>query len=468
MNPTIFLLALLLPITQQLILRAKEPSYNVQFILSPVQDPEQAKSTQQLTMQKAVNLALTHRPDLKALSYAIQANKSGAKSVMAGYYPTIALGSDISQQTDQSTLGSSTSVKANQLIYSFAGPLQLYQKAKNVTALSELDQVRQSNLIRLETEKSFLQTWLVQEQERTIKALKKSSESTFQQQKHKNNLGKLDKDTWLKSAEDYATSAVQVGQYQDNLALEYKRLEFFMGEPLSLHSEDNGKTTTTHLTWQYKKKYTLKPLETYHHYALITRPEIPQGLKRMAIEQWNIKIAQGLRLPTISANALAGCNVTPANTVSITPTAIPDAERPSRIGPQINTFWSLGVSFGWTLFDGLVTQYQEQQAQANKTREMLDREQTILRVKQEVHEKYYELIKAVKQLKAQKANYVRNENAFNLMQQKLDLGKISQTDFDGVQTTWQQAQLDWLGRNTAAALAERELIAACGYPKDLD
>lgn len=167
--------------------------------------PTPAQATQELTIQKAVNLALTHRPDLKALSYAVRANKSGAKSVIAGYYPTISLGSDISQQTGQTTLGSNTAVNANQLIYSFAGPQQLYQKAKNVTALSELDKISQENLIRLETEKAFLQTWLVQEQEQTIAALNTSAETTFEQQKHKNKLGQLDKDVWLKSEEDYAT-----------------------------------------------------------------------------------------------------------------------------------------------------------------------------------------------------------------------------------------------------------------------
>lgn len=244
------------------------------------------------------------------------------------------------------------------------------------------------------------------------------------------------------------------------MSIEHKRLEFFMGEAVSL--------ATTHLAWQYKKKHTLKPLATYQHYALTSRPEIPQGLKRMAIEKWNIKLAQGSRLPIITATAQAGCQVIPANTAVTTPTSIPEVELSSPKGPIIDEFWSVGVSFQWTLFDGLVTQYQEQQAQANKTREMLDREQTILRIKQEVHEKYFELVKAIKQLKAQKASYQRNKNAFELMQQKFDLGKISQTDLDGAQTTWQQAQLDWLARNTAIALAERDLTAACGYPKDLD
>src|SRR5205814_1192451 len=130
----------------------------------------------------------------------------------------------------------------------------------------------------------------------------------------------LDKEVWLKNTEEYATSNVQVDQYQDNLRIEYKRLEFLMGEALPLIADDNGNIATTHLVWQYKKKHELKPLATYHHYALITRPEIPQGLKRMAIEKWNVKLAQGARLPIITANAVAGCQVVPANTAVTTPT----------------------------------------------------------------------------------------------------------------------------------------------------
>lgn len=416
----------------------------------------------------AVKQALTHRPDLEALRYAIQANKSLAKVEMAGYYPQINLSSDISQQTNQTSLGSNTSVTVNQLVYSFAGPQQRYQLAKNVTAISELDKVSQSNLIRVETEKAFLQTWLVQEQQQTIDAQKKSAKTTFEKQKHKNKLDQLDKDAWLASNEDYAASTLETDQYEDNLQIAYKRLEFFMGQSLSLLSEDDENVSTTELTWQYKKKYSLKPLATYQHYALTSRPEIPQGLKRMAIQDWNVKLARGQRLPVITANAEAGCTVTPANTLTVTPTPVPEVVIPNSWNePQVDGFWSIGVSFRWNLFDGLVTQYQEQSAQASKTREMLDREQTILRVKQEVAENYFGLTKALKQLKAQNANYLRSQNNFKLMEQKLALGKISQSDFDKAQTIWQQAKLDWLARNITVAQAECELKYACGYHEDL-
>lgn len=431
-----------------------------------------AQEQASLTMHKAVAQALAHRPDLDALRYVVQAQRSLAKAEISGYLPTIVLGSDISKQNGQKTLGSSTSVAANQLIYSFAGPLQRYQQAKNLTEISELDRAIMANMIRLETEKAFLQTWLIQEQNEAIQALTKSTETTFKRQDRRNDLGQRNKEEWLQDVEDNATNEGRIDEYYDNTQIVYKRLEFLMGQSLELLPSDDTMEQfyQPHVTlaWQCKDTYHLRPLALCQEDALTFRPEIPQGLKRVAVQKWNVKIAQGLRLPTIAATAEAGCVVTPANTISTSPTDFGEVISVNRSNyPTIDSFWSIGVCFRWPLFDGLVTQYQQQQAQAIKVKEMLDNDQTLLRIKQEVHEKYFELAKAIKQLKTQKANYERNQNAFSLMEQKQALGKASDADFDAAQTAWNQAQLDWLARNVVVAQAERDLAYACGYPENL-
>ena len=409
-----------------------------------------------LTIDEVVQQALTHRPDLKALQCVVQANKSNARREFAGYYPKVELGSTIEKAKDQKSLESRTSLNADQLIFSFAGPLQRYQQAQDMVAMSELDKAVQHNLIRFETEKAFLQAWLKQEQQQAMAALKKAAVATFNQQKHKHELAQLDKSVWLKDAEVYSSQLVSVEEYGDDLFVAYKKLAFFMGESCSVNN----------LSWRYKTKHHLQSLETYYQHALSLRPEILRGAKKMAFEGWNVKLAQGQQLPEFRFNAQAGCVVTSGGAAAVfVPTAIPEIvaqETPS--GSQYG-FWSLSISFKWPLFDGLISRYQEQAAQANRVRAMLERDGKILEVKREVHEAYFTLSNILKQRRTQKIAYVRQDHEFKVMQQKVELGRIAQADFDQAAVAWQQAQLTWLDHNVAVALAERNLMYLCGYPE---
>jgi outer membrane protein TolC len=423
----------------------------------------------QLRMHDAVQQALKHNPNLQALRYAVQAYKSEAKSEKSGYLPTLDAASNISWSKGEKELDSDTQIIAGQLIYSGAGPLQKYQRAKNVTAVSELERIVQVNATRRETEKSFLRAWLVQEKEKAILALTTSAQKTFKRQEHKNKLEKLDKDEWLNDVTACATSITQLDQYGDDVRIAYRKLEFLMGESLSLLPTSNGAgdltPAHTQLVWHYKKRHRLKSLETYYHDALISRPEVPQGLKKIAIEKWNIRLAQGQRLPVINFNANVGCATNPNDkTFTYIPTVgDPEIAPPSQ--SAIVPYWSMGVSLNWSIFDGLVQQYRAQRAEADKIKEMLMQEQVILDIKQQVHDGYYSLVKTLKQGREEQAKYLQGSNHFKLMKQYLDLGRIAQVDFDAAYTTWQNIQLDWLSYHVRIALAKRDLMWACGYPK---
>ncbi len=411
-----------------------------------------------LSLDDAVNKALEYNPTQKSLHYAIQATKSNAEAQIVGYLPKISVNSTINKIKAQNSLSSNTSLNADQLLLSFSGPLQKHQQAKNMIALSELDKEAQANLIRLETAKTFLNAWLIQEHQSSISSLKISAEKIFQLHRNKKKLQQLDKSTWLKNVEEYHDKLAIINAYDDNLQLAYKKLELLIGKPLS--------PSTHHLSWDYKKTPTLKPLEYYLQQAVKLRPEIARGSKKIAIEEWNVKISQGQQLPVITANGRTGCVVTPGNAgEAFIPTQIPDiVPQPNSQGSTQQGFWSVGLTIQWSLFDGLVSQYQIQEAQANKLKEMLSCDQEFLDVKQQVHDAYFQLSKALKTLNAHKYKYLRANNDFKLMNEKLNLGKISLVEFDTAQTTWQEAHLAWLTQNVKVALSEHQLLHSCGYP----
>jgi len=423
-----------------------------------------------LTIDDAVQRALKYRPDLKAMSYAVQSMESEAKSERAGYFPTIGLTSDVFQEKGDKALNSNNIISVNQQIYSFAGPLQKYQKAKNAVQISELDRVIATNQIRWNTEKIFLDAWLVQAKEKSISALKISTQKTFQLQEHRNRLKKLDKDVWLKNVADCATSMAQVDQYKDEVTITFKKLEFLMGESLALLplcTDSGGQCQPrVQLTWHYKKNHKLEPLETYYHYALTNRPEVPQGLKRMEIQKWNIRLEQGSRLPVIAASAQASCITNPNNNQTLNETYDPEIlDNSGTFIKAIKTSWELRLSLNWSIFDGLVSQYREQQAEADKIREALTHEQDILNIRQQVHEFYYSLEKVLKRLDAERLKYIQGRNHFKLKKQEFAIGRISQVDFDAAKSDWQTVKFDWLSYNVQIEQAECDLMYACGYPE---
>ncbi len=402
-----------------------------------------------LNLDAAVSTALKHRPDLEAYSYATQANKAVAKAAIAGYYPKFSLQSTFNQQTGEKDINNTTYLNADQLIYSFAGPLQQYKKAKKVSEISKLDEDVLANKIKLETTKAFLQAWLLQKQQQTIRALKKSSTETFKLAQHQNKLDLLDKNVWLKNVEDFAANESTISQYSDSVQIAYRRLEFLLGQPLlpQKHGEH-----PTQLEWRYTKNPHIDALEAYYNYALKNRPEIKQSTQKIGIEKDNITLAQGARLPTVSANFQSGHLAYHYDATNLTPSY---------------GYYSASVSIAWPFFDGLVSQYQEQQAYASKIKETLLKDQAILDIKQEVQEKYHIASQALTNRKAQKIKYLRTRNDFKLSKLQFKIGQIAEPDFETAKTAWQQAQLDWLTVNANTENSLQDLIYACGYPDEL-
>jgi len=424
--------------------------------------PQSFAALSTLTMDEAVSTAIKYRPDLEAFEKAAEQRRLFAKQQIAGYFPSIRLDSIVSQNQHESNPKDITKITANQLIYSFSGPIQFYKKAKKEAESTEYGKEALNNIIRLEVERAFLDAWLVQEQQQTINALNISTKSTFETAKHQNDLNLLDKNDWLKEAELYAGDASTIQQYYDTIQIVFRRLEFLMGKPLLLAG--NGDTTAPQaiaqkhhfatLSWSQPRKYMLKKLNHYYDLALKNRPELKRDTKLIEAQDAAYDIATGQRLPSVSAFGCAGHDGRIA--ALQTGSAAHD-----------NGFHSVGVSLSWSLLDSLQTHYQEQQAKVGKLREVLNREKTVLDIKQAVNTAYFSLSNAMTRLKAEKIRYLRQKNEFELRKQELNTGLISPSTFETAQTNWQRAQLNWLNVSVDAQLRQRDLLFACGYPDSI-
>jgi len=413
----------------------------------------------QLTMQDAVNHALANRPDLEALSFATQASKSGAKAAIAGYYPNITLTSDFDRTNGQGKLQNTTMLGVNQHIYSFSGPQQLYKKAKKQAELAELDEDTQKNLVRLTVERAFLGAFLLQEQRKVVDAQYKASQAMFKRSSRENKEKLLDKDVWLTSAETFASNVSDVYKFSNALDSTYRTLEFLTGQKLlsemHVQGKNDVKAERARLLWDCKQRIDVQPLEVYYDNALRYRPEIKQAVKRAEIERANVHIARGKRLPVLSASAMTG--YAEKDTV---------VELNEKIVSGDKGYWTVNAHLSWNVFDGLVTQYEEQQAEANRVKEMLNKQQKVLDIKQEVQECYRNFVDALIQRKSQKVSYVRAHNAFVLSQKKYKIGKIAFNEFKSAEALWCSEQFNWIKSTVNVALQERTLHCACGYPEN--
>jgi outer membrane protein TolC len=417
----------------------------------------------QLTMEDAVQLSLKHRPDLEALRYATQASKSGAKAAIAGYYPVIAVESNFSQDITQNAPTNFTQLTVRQTIFSFAGPQERYRQAKRQAEVAALDEDVREQDIRLEAETAFLEAFYLQEQAYKIQALSRSSEANFKRASYENKVQRMDKDAWLGHAEAFAADITTIQQFDVKLDQAYRKLEFLTGQ--SLLREKTGKTQKgTHadkeraeLIWQHKNKIILEKLESYYAYALANRPEISKYAKLADLEHENIRLAQGDRLPNLSAAAHIGFDESREAVLGFGEDIV--------VGKK--TFWNYSFALNWKLFDGMVSQHEERQARAKRTKEMLNRQQEILMVKQWVQDAYSALLNRLLELKAKKMRYMHARNTFKLSSQKYELGRLALNEFQTAETAWKDVQLEWILSNVNAALAEQTLIRACGYPAAL-
>lgn len=409
-----------------------------------------------LSMQQAVDIAMEHRPDLQAYDHYIEASKMAARQAWSGYLPAINFTSNQIAYKGTSGSTNTTTMSAQQLLYSFAGPQEFYRRAKKNTAVVEFLSEAAKKTVRCEVEKAFLHSWLLQNQYKFFQSLQVSTQKLYDQAVHRDKLDLLNRTDYLNETSNYAINTANVYSYKDDSNIAQRKLEFLMGKPLKLSinmHENTNPLETTRLEWDSTREIVLQPIETYYQYALQYRPEIKQGLKKIGIQKDSERIARRTQLPTVSLVATAGRQP-----------ACSEIADPFYLGRE---FYSYGAVFSWNIFDGLLSYFKTNEAHENMIKEILNNQQLINAIKSEVETAFYTLSKSLTQLKAQNVDYTRAKNDFEFKQQELEIGDISHVEFEVAQTEWQKSHFAWVTSYIDVAIKERDLLFAAGYPPEL-
>lgn len=386
-----------------------------------------------LNINQAIKIAYENRPSLKAFKFAIQASEANEKTVISGYLPQLTFSYQGNYSNKYIDLSNRTTLQASQLIYSFSGSA-LKQIAQRGTDISKINERNHKDLIRYEVEVSFLQSWLLQEKNKTIKSLKKTAEETIKKSEHQNKLGLLGQNECLKDRSTYAKNMSNVYLFIDELSSSASQLKYLLGEG---YNKKNN-----YLEWNYKTPIKIYKLGKYYKLAIKNRKEIKLKEKEAAKYNEYQKYYIKNYLPELSISGQV-----------------------SKLGRLKSN--NVGLNLNWKLFDGASNFYLSEQANANRLKTLQEKEYYIQKIKSEVAKAYYSLMSYKKELVANNILLKQSKNDFNLAKLKYSIGTTSKVDFEVAKYNWENAKFGWLTAKINVAIKHSELLFACGYPSNI-
>ncbi len=420
------------------------PEQVVWFPVTHETPPEQSPMlTHKLTIEKALDLAAHNRSIVYSLEHLVKARKSDEYVALSGYLPQISFQTFVSQSQKQFT--GQLSFKKHQqffnlqqLLYSFAGPLEKYQIAQYDTARAHLQKELKQDAIQFEVEKSFLTFYSTLQKNSAMQALATAAHAQFARATAQNNQQLLNAADWYKEMASYATDLSTVNRYGDDVKkAEYtlaRSIEIPLREPLALEN-------TAFFIRKTIEQADAYPLDFFLDQACIYRKEL--AIKDQEIEQNRAlqRFYQRSYLPKFSF----------FTTIENGAISVP------------SSFWLLGIQISWE-FDGLADVHLSQEKKALVVSSMLEKKDTEQTITLEVQTTYHDLQKLLKQLHAAYKEQERDREIFITRKKQYEIGELSAPDFASAQKEWETAQFTIVDLETAVALKHRELLYTCGYP----
>ena len=188
-----------------------------------------------------------------------------------------------------------------------------------------------------------------------------------------------------------------------------------------------------------------KNSDAVYNKALATRPEIARSLLGIKDANFNIEIAKGAFMPTLSYSFSAGSSYfNQFNNLNVF-----DREG-NLIGKrtfdnffsQLNDRFNLsaGLSLNIPIFNRFQTKNRVEQSEIRKNNAELDLENEKLQLEQTIQQAFLDVKTALKSYEASKASLAAQKEAFKNAQESYNYGTLSLFDFDLVRTRFVNAQ----------------------------
>lgn len=412
---------------------------------------------------QAINTGYANRPDLKKIWRDIKASKELEKAAISGYLPQIQVEAGAGKASGGSFFAPKrfATLYFTQLLYSPAGPIQLYRIAQQDTHILQWQELIQKDAIRFQAETGILDLWFSQQKDLLIKEYDLSAKLVYSKQMNEYKVGLSNKNLWMEQKADFALAQSRVKKYIDELLIASSNLErnlSIIATPETLINTESINQMIDHAL----KTVPEQSAESYYQQAIANRQELRMIDEIILKETYWERFYCKSYFPSISLytnvikytyNGLTGklTNLDPivVNTINKLLT--------------FETGWNAGFKFDWQ-FDGLENMFNSCAAEERAFAAMMDKLDKLQKIKQEVSVNHAKLQSLFKEFNVATTDYKHAENEIALKRKQLEVGLISPVDAKQAETVWLKAQYDYLTCKVNIAKQYQRLMYSCGYP----
>lgn len=399
------------------------------------------------------SITYANRPSLQAYIEDIHQSAELEKKELALAFPQISF-SGLAAKTDFQALlelpypARQVSFGVNQLLWSFAGPLQQYRIQRTTTNVNEQAERFHRLAIRQESEQTFLDALLNVRYQGYVDALDISSRSVFAEAINQNNIGFLSDPQWKQAESDFAVAQKTVFRYQDDLRRSFSFLERALSIPLLIEARNEIPRL---LVDHGLLKFEIAPLENYLEYAIHLRPDL-------AGKAWEVDRAE--KISSFLMHKYA-----PVINFSFNVVRFNFDTRADGIIKQLT--FQLAITASWN-FDSFSSAHEASAAEAETVSAKMEQLDLSLAIQRDVKAAYYDLQALLKEVDAEKVTYVAAEALYITQKHQFEVGQISEVEFTVAETDWKNAQYTLDQKSITAEKKYRELLFNCGYPPELE
>lgn len=406
-----------------------------------------AQTTNTLSFEQAVMEAMAKKPSIHAFHYAIKNYKEQRKGALSSYLPNVTLSEKAYNSNNASQIESAFGVQASQTVINFSTADNIKMFNSYISSTKH-EREQHKDEIRLATETSFLNSWLLQQKVNAILLLFNATKAEYAQAKNEYRTNLLDKNDFLKAKVDHTKKLVVVNNYKDDIASAERALEFYVQRPIALllpkKDTDHENYLPTKLAWKYNENIKLHPFALYYKKALANRKDLKAKQDAINLKAYTSNFYAKQYLPTVSLFGNATKSVVRRSNSVLSKEA--------------------GIQVSWNIFDGLSNYFSKSAADAERTKAILEKSDLIAQIKLDVQKAHSALQTEIDTLIEKKISFNQISNEYELRQGQLTAGLLSPSDFTSTQYQYEEARINWLTQIVKTTIKERELLYACGYP----
>ncbi len=398
-----------------------------------------------LSLDAAIKTAYKERSSLQSRKYRIRQQMDLEWVELSSYFPQASFRTEVNKAARNLLPIHQTFISINQRIFDISVPIRSKVSQQN-TEITKLDKELHKDLIKFETETSYLDLWKIVQQHTAISSIKDSAAKQIAQAETQDIIGLLNTTQQLDAIAIFAEDMATVESYKDDLSRTYYTLERAIEKKITTPLHDH---TTERFIKHAINAAQKHQLDYYLKKALINRKEIPIVETEIKREEYLKKLFGYSYVPSASFFF----DVSNGTFFSLFESGVDQ------------TFWQIGIRFAWN-FDGLGNAHRSNAAHDSMLERTFEKRNIISQIKLEVKIEYYELQQLLKQLKAVENRFNQAAEKYKQQSVQFNVGEISSDEFAVSERNWQQAQFSLLDVKVQNARKYRELLFKCGYPEE--